>query len=141
MSGQTSKQSVVQPFGRLMTDGLIGGAIGAVINLVIYAIVINLAGPLMVVPQPGMALQPIPWFMVIVASVVPGLVAGLVLGGLQRLSASGTRIFLIIAGAFTLFSMIGPFVQAEGVVTISTLVVMHLVAAGAIVWALTMRNR
>ena len=99
-----------------------------------------LAGPIEVAQQPGAPIAPLQWFMIIVATMVPALLGALVLTGLQRFTGNGTRIFQIVAGVIALVSLFPAITQAGSTGSAVVLALLHLVAAGAIVWALTLRQ-
>lgn len=123
-----------------LKNGLIGGVLAAAISLVLFFIGNALVGPIEVALQPGAPVAPLPWFMIIGATLVPALVGALVLTGLQRFTGNGTRIFQIVAGVIALVSLFPAITQVGSTGAAVILALLHLVAAGSIVWALTMRR-
>ena len=122
-----------------LKNGLLGGGIAAVLSLVLFFIGDAVAGPIEVALQPGAPLAPLPWIAVVMATLVPAIVGALLLSGLQRTMANGTRIFQITAVVITLLSLFPAITQAGSTGAAVLLSLLHFVAAGAIVWALTLR--
>ena len=117
-----------------ITAGLTGGLIAAVINVIIYFI----AGPL-IAELPDGTVDRVGMPAVLAASIVPSIFAALLLWGLRRFTGNATRIFQIIAVVFVVLSFFSPFSAAETTATAVWLSLMHVVAGGAIIWALTLR--
>lgn len=117
-----------------ITAGLTGGLIAAAINLVIYFI----AGPL-IAELPDGTVDQITLPFVLTASVVPSIFAAIFLWGLHRFTGNATRIFQIVAVVFLVLSFFSPFSAAQTTATAIWLILMHIVAGAAIIWALTLR--
>jgi hypothetical protein len=124
--------------GRLLAVGLAGGALAAAVNTALL-----LAGKafgmafLAPIGPPGAPLQAIQPINVIMLCLVPGLVAALLLAGLVRFTRRPRPLFLSIAGAFLLLSLIPDWaLPMDGTATRALLTLMHLVAATLIVGAL-----
>ncbi len=118
--------------------GLRAAALATLVNVAIYALgkaLFNL--PFMVPMQAGAEPNPLPLFMVILMSVVPGVLAAGVLYGLNRFFRSGLRIFQAVAAVLALLSLGGPLSLPIDGGTIAALASMHLAAAGSIVGVLT----
>ncbi len=118
--------------------GLRAAALASVINMAIYALgkaLFNL--PFMVPMQAGAEPNPLPLFMIILMSAVPGLLAAGVLLGLNRLFRRGLRIFQAVAAVLALLSLGGPLSLPIDGGTIAALASMHLAAAVSIVGVLT----
>lgn len=140
----TTTASLVTGAGlsRLLIAGLIGGALAAAANTALL-----LAGKALGVAflaslgPPGSPLQAIQPFNVMMLCLVPALVAALLLAGLGRLTRRPRPIFLAVAGAFLLVSLIPDWaLPMDGLATRILLSLMHLVAATLIVGAL-LRDR
>ena len=123
-----------------LKNGLTGGGLAALSSLVLFFIGNAVAGPIEVAQQPGAPAMPLPWFMIIVATLLPGIVGALLLTGLQRFMGNGERIFQITALVVTLLSLFPALTQAGSTAASIILVLLHFVAAGAIVWALTLKD-
>jgi hypothetical protein len=124
--------------GRTILAGLIGGALAAAVNTALL-LAGNALGVACMAPlgPPGSPLQAIQPFNVIMLCLVPGLIAGLLLAGLGRLTRSPRPSFLAIAGAFLLLSLIPDWaLPMDSLATRILLSLMHLVAAALIVGAL-----
>ena len=123
------------PFAKSIQAGLIGGGIAAVINLIIYFIGQAINGGSLMMQQGGQGM-PLPIVMVILFSLVPGLIAGLLYALLGRFTANPKPIFLGVAAVVFIAFIFGPINAAVGAVTIWTLEIMHVVAALAIILSL-----
>jgi Family of unknown function (DUF6069) len=133
MTTQVQKQTT--SIGKFVQAGLVGGVIAAIINLVLYFLgnAIN-GGPMLVKPPGVTTIQGVPWFMVIVMSVLPGVIAGALYGLLARFTARPSTIFLVIAAIIFILFFINPLVAAQNVTTIIVLEIMHLVVAASVIW-------
>lgn len=124
--------------GSLLKQGLIGGAIAAVGNLIVYAIALGMGIPLRIPATPGAAdltaLSPVP---VVISSLIPAIGAALLLALLARFVARPRFIFLIVAGIFLALSFVPVLSLPVAASAQVTLGLMHIVAGAAIVWALT----
>ncbi len=114
--------------------GLIGGAIGGVLNVMLHAFAaFGLGDPM--AGDGGMGFMAIPIFMSFAASVGPGAVAALVYAALERVTSRPTAIFLPVSGAFLLVSLAGPLtMEGATTVTVWALSTMHVIAGVSIVW-------
>lgn len=124
--------------GRLLIAGLAGGALAAAVNTALLlagkTFGVGFMAPL---GPPGSPLQAIQPFNVIMLCLVPSLVAALLLAGLVRFTRRPRPIFLAIAGAALLISLIPDWtVLMDGLASRALLSLMHLVAATLIVGAL-----
>ena len=124
------------PITRALQIGVLGGLLAALGNLVVYAVSESLFDMNLVVPTgPGGELVPLTILNVAVTSVIPGLVAGLLLYFLSRVSSEPLQIFGGIALSILLFSFTLPLgAPAIPFDVRAALAVMHVVAAGAITW-------
>ena len=121
--------------------GLIGGLIAAVINAVIYVAAQSLnGGPLLVQTPQAPTPQPLPLFAVLLFSVVPGLLAGVVYWVLARSTRTPARWFLILAVVVFGLFLYGPLGAASGAVAVWALELMHVGAAVPVVWVLLSRR-
>ncbi len=122
-------------FARVARAALIGGAVAAVVNAALYAAA-RAAGWLtdaMLVETPQ-GTQPITLGAVVMSSLLPALVAGLLFFGLSRLGRRGVVAFSVVAGIGLLVSML-PIVTILATQPLSlrlTLAAMHVVAWAAI---------
>ncbi|HEU5101110.1 MAG TPA: DUF6069 family protein [Roseiflexaceae bacterium] len=123
--------------GRLWWASLLAGLGAAVVNVVVYYIV-SAAGA---IPQtvliPGMNL-PVTVFPVILNSIVPAILAGIVLALLNRFTRRPVRIFRIVAAILLVLSFANPLtIPGAPLSMILALDFMHIVAAAIIVGVLT----
>ena len=125
--------------GTNLKNGLVGGLVAAVLALILYFVGAAIVGPLEVAQQPGAPIAPLPWFMVVVMSIVPALAAALLLTALQRFTASASRIFLVAAAAVFLFMLFPALTQAATTGISVVLVLLHIAVAIPVVWALLQR--
>lgn len=80
----------------------------------------------------------VPWFMVVLMSVLPILLGTAVYWLLRRIVPSqATLIFVIGVALLALLSIISPITQGEGVAEQVLLSAMHLVAGGSLIWFTT----
>lgn len=125
------------PLGQGLWAGLIGGVLAAILN--VFALLLGqvLNGSSIEVMRPGTA-EPmaLPLFAVLLFSLVPGLIAGLLYALLSRYSSRPWRWLLTVSLIGLALMGIAPFGAAQGVVALWTLEFMHLLAAGAILWAI-----
>ncbi|HXF64378.1 MAG TPA: DUF6069 family protein [Caldilineaceae bacterium] len=118
--------------------GLTGGLVGAAINLIVLWIAQSLmGGPLEITMPPTNTLAPLPWWQVVIATLVPAAGATVLYWLLLRFVPGATPIFWIAGLLFLLLSFFGPLglPVAAGVKT--TLVIMHIVAGLSILTFLT----
>lgn len=132
----------VAPISKLLQAGLIGGVIGAVGSFIVYLIGGAMGIPFQILPPGTTELAPLPVPMIAIANIVPALIAAGVLALLARFVSQPVRPFQIISVVILVLSFASPFAQPAEVTmgTKLALNLMHIVAAGAIVWALTMRE-
>lgn len=121
---------------RLPLATLIGAASGVIANLIVYTAAraggFEFRAPVPPTNEP----TPLPMVAVVVATVIPAIGAAFVLALLNRFTARPLRVFLIIAAAVLLVSFAGPFTLPISFGEQMILNLMHIIAAGAIVWAL-----
>jgi hypothetical protein len=123
-------QTMISTQNRTVMGVVVAAVLASIGNLLVYFIAgasnVVLAVPL----PPDNALMPIPFFMVIVASVMPTIGAGVLLWGLKRFSPRGRTIFTVIAIGFLLLSFIPLIAMPQEVATATRLALgaMHLVA-------------
>ena len=121
---------------KLAIDGILAGLIAGVINVIIYFVAKSMGGISDAVLLPGG--DPLMLVPVILSSVLPGLLAGLLLFGIFKFFSNPVRIFSITACIFLVVSMAGPLVT-PGLPTGMriTLSLMHLAAGSVIIFYLT----
>jgi hypothetical protein len=124
---QASRSST--SFGALVVQGLLGGALAAVVNVAVLfgakAVGVTLEGEF----QPGVS-SVLPLAPVVISSLVPALPSALVAWLLQKYTAAGARNFAVVAVVFTLVSFFGPVaVAGASVGTKVAMNLMHVVAA------------
>lgn len=134
-------QRVATP--KLLPAALIGGGLGALVNVVLFFVLTPLLGasPIMVQPTPDMAAIELTFVPVIIASLLPAFVAAGLLWLLGRFTAQPYTIFRIVAVVGLVLSF-GPFAaslfSAQQIVVLG---LMHVVAAITIAGALDQRTR
>jgi len=128
-------------FGSIFKAALIASLIAAVANVLLHFIGGALVGGIDVLTPEGGAYRPLPFVFVIIASVVPMLIAGVGLWIAKRFLPYGVRIFQGVAVLVTLLSLAGPF--SNQVATLGAgivLALMHFVEGGVMIWYLTLRG-
>lgn len=134
---QTASANANRPWWQL---GLAAGIIAAAINVIIFFIYNAAAStPIQIQAIGGAGIQELPVFMVIVMSLVPALLAGLVAAGIRRWRGEfAATWFIAISVILTVLSLASPF-TLPGTIAMSaklTLAVMHIVAAVVIIVAM-----
>jgi hypothetical protein len=126
-------------FGKLLWVAPLGGLAATAANLIVYGLVtLGLGWPLvMPISGPTSPAVPLPMSMVVFASFVPALAAGILLAVLGKVARQPVRWFVVIAGAALLFSLGGPLSLPVDAATKLALVPMHLIAALAITGTLS----
>lgn len=139
----TVNPSARTSLGHTLLAGLAGGALAATANTALFLIG-KAAGVAFLAPVNGpaaplVALQP---FNVIMLSLLPALVAALLLAGLARFTQRPQAIFLVIAAIVLLVSLVPDWaLPLDSLATRILLSLMHLVAAMLIVGALLRSRR
>lgn len=124
-------------FSGALAAGLAGGLIAAALNAVIFFAAQSLnGGPLVVAGSP----EPLPLVPVLLFSVLPGLVAGLLYWTLARFTRRPARWFLLVSALVLVGFFFGPLTSASGAVAVWALELMHLGAAVPIIGALLRRG-
>lgn len=128
---------------KLLTAAAIAGAVGAIINLIIFFVLpavfnVSLRIPLM---GPGSEIVDLPFFMVIMASILPAFGGAAVFWGLSKFTAQPVRIFRIIAVVFGGFSLIMPFSMGIGTTQAIILDLMHIVVAVSVTYFITTQGK
>jgi Family of unknown function (DUF6069) len=127
---------------RLLPLALTGGAIGAIINIVVFFIApVIIGGAVQVATPPTNAVQDLPIFPVVMASLVPAFVGAGVLWLLNRFTSAPVRLFQILGAVIAVLSLVGPFGLPINLGSKITLCIMHLVAATSIVLVLSRAKR
>jgi len=127
----------------LWISGLLSGAIALIGVLVLFGIARLLDVPLQVAGgPPGQSpLIPMAVRQIFVALLIPALAATVLYALLRRIfKGRANRIFQVVALIALLLSFGGPLSLAVSAVNKIFLVLMHLVTAAAIVWALVLRK-
>jgi len=129
-------------FGSVLKAVLIGGVVAAVANSILWVLASVLNIPLIVMSgPPGTAAPPgpLPLALVIIVSLLPAVIGGLLYFVLNKVSVKGSMIFLIIAVVVLFLSFLSPFAQPMGIVGQLVLVLMHIIAAATITGSLLTR--
>ena len=130
----TSAQPTIN-FSSALVAGLTGGIIAAIVNALIYFAAQSVNGGPLIVQAAGSP-QPLSLVAVLLFSIVPGLVAGVLYWALARFTRRPARWFLSFSGLVFVFFLFGPLTSASGAVAVWALELMHAGAAVPIVWAL-----
>ena len=119
----------------LLKQGFLAGVIAAIVNVFIYFIAKASGGVSNTVLLPGG--KPLGIAPVIFSSVIPAILAALLLFTLGKFTSDPIRIVTIIAAIVLLVSFGGPFgIPGLPFGTRFTLALMHLVAGGVIIYFL-----
>ena len=137
MTTTASPQPTVTFRGALIA-GLTGGLTAALLNAIIFFVAQSLNGGPLIVAAGGPP-QPLSLVAVLLFSVLPGLVAGLIYWALARFTRRPARWFLILSALVLVGFFFGPLGAASGVVVVWALELMHFGTAVPVVWALLRR--
>ncbi len=133
----TSKLS----FKQIITAGLTAAVVAAVINAILFFVFHSL-GTITddIFVQPNQPLTIVP---VIMASIVPSIVASLVFFLMEKYTNNGFRVFSIISILFMLASLAGPFMGIKGITTGYALVLcaMHIVVTVCLLYFFSRANK
>ena len=127
---------------RLVWVGPLAAVVAGAANLVVFAVEKAALGISFILAlQPGAAATPLPAAMVFVESVIPALVAAVLLALLVKFTARPVLIFQIISAVFLLVSFVTPLAVPADTLTKLGLISLHIVAAVVIVNLLTTLTR
>jgi len=138
----TQSQQVV-PLSKLWWVGGVA-AVGSAIANLIFLFIARATGTSYVMLGPGSTSpEPLPEFLVVVSSVIPAIVATILLALLGRFTSKPIRIFPIVAIIVLLISLSGPFTQPSEVAvsTKTGLAIMHLISGVVTIGVLTSLGR
>lgn len=125
---------------RLWQAGVLGAAVAAVLNAVIY-VTARALGTSFVVQPPNRDPSEVSIGAVILITILPLLAATLVYGMLRRLTRRAFRMFIVLAAVVFLVMLIPPLGAARELSTAVALTLMHAVATAAILGALALFER
>lgn len=121
---------------KLLKSGLIAGLVAAAINVILYFIAksLGIINDAILLPT-GTPLLLLP---VIISSILPGIVAALVLWGIAKKSENPFKIFKFAGVLFLLLSLIGPVAMPNLAIEFKiVLSLMHIIAGGFIIYFLS----
>ena len=123
-------------YNKLPQAALIGAVFGAIANVIILNVGRAFGTPFMLEsPQSGM-IEPLPAFIVVIASIAPAIAAAVLLGLLPRFTKRPFTAFWIISAVALWLSTYGPSgTPTDGEATVMGLNLMHMMSAAAIVGA------
>jgi len=138
-NNKTTYQGGKAGAGWLITRGLAAGVLALAANLLVYLRAPALFNFSLAIPVmgPGSPIMPLPFTMVVFATVVPTIGATILLAVLSRFTTSAVTIFRIIAVVFLLLSFAVPFSLPVPLLVRATLASMHVITAAAVVIMLT----
>jgi hypothetical protein len=125
---------------RLWQAGLLAAVIAAVLNVAVY-LAARALGISFLVEPPNQDPTEVQVAGVIILTVVPLLIATLLYGALRRLTRQAFRVFLILAVVVFLLLLFPPFASARDFSTAVALILMHVIAAAAVIIALALFER
>ncbi len=139
MSSKTNSTRI-SSIGTILFNALIAGVIAAVINVIIFFIGRGVVGGIDFDMNMTGEFAPMPFFVPIVASLLPMLLAGIGLWIARRFIPRGNLVFIIVAAILVLLSLATPFngqiaTQSASIV----LLVMHLVVGALMTGYLAQR--
>jgi hypothetical protein len=110
--------------------GLLAGLVASVANLIVFFVAQALGAPFLVpMGGPGAPTLPLPFAAVVATSTIPGLGAAVLYWALGRFTGGrATTIFVAVAVAFGLLSLVGPLTLPIDLFTRLSLALMHIVA-------------
>lgn len=127
-------------FGSIMLNALIAGVIAAVINVIIFFIGGAVVGGIGVDMNGTGTFGSMPFFLPIILSLLPMLVAGVGLWIARRFIPKGNQVFVIGTAILVLLSLGGPFSgQIATTSAAIVLAVMHLVVGALMIGYLARR--
>ena len=127
-------------FGSILLNALIAGVIAAVINVIIFFIGGAMVGGIEVDMNGTGTFAPMPFFLPIILSLLPTLVAGVGLWIARRFIPRGNQVFVIGTAILVLLSLGGPFSGQIATTSASiVLAVMHLVVGALMIGYLARR--
>ena len=113
----------------------LAGAIAAVLNTVLFFIgsAINLIDSSVMIPGANAPLSVVP---IIASSIIPSILAGAVLAGMNYFLSKPWRVFTIVAAVLLVLSFANPFMGIPGIPMGMGiwLDIMHVVVAGSVVY-------
>jgi Family of unknown function (DUF6069) len=122
----------------IITAALIAGGITAASNIAAYLIARAINVPMQVTLGPGSSeLQSLPWFAVILASIIPAFAAAIALVVLRRFSPRADLILQVVTAVIVIASLGGPLRQPTDDATKFVLNLMHVLSGGIIAYGLT----
>ncbi len=119
----------------LLKSGITAGLVAAAINSILYFISkgLGIINDAVLLPN-GTPLLLVP---VVISSILPGIVAALVLWGIAKKADNPARIFTFVGGLFLLLSLIGPVAMPNLTIGFKiVLSLMHLIAGSFIIYFL-----
>ena len=136
----TTNPAQTTTISSIMQNALIAGVIAGVINVIIFFLGGTLVGGIEFDMNMTGEFAPMPFFMPIVASLLPSLLAGIGLWVARRFIPRGNMVFIIGTAILTLLSLAGPFngqiaTQGASIVLAS----MHLVVGAVLMGYLAQR--
>jgi len=142
MTTLNQSQSQNQTTNPLFLSGLLGWVTALAGSLIIAGVAALLGIQLEIAAPPDMQTAvPLTLTPILFATLVPSIGATIIFGLLTRFAGKNAiRIFQIIAVVFMLLSLGGPFGLPVALSVKLSLAAMHVVAGGALIWALTLRK-
>lgn len=120
----------------LLNSGLIAGMIVAAINVIIYTLFkrLGIINNEILLPN-GKPLLLLP---VVISSILPAIVAAVVLWGISKKSANPVKVFTFVGVLLLLFSLIGPVAMPNLTIGFKiALLLMHVIASSVIIYILS----
>lgn len=120
-------------FGKILIYSLIAGAASAVINSILFFIgkALGAFPDTLLIPNQNQPFTVLPF---IFSSILPSLVAGLVMGIINHFSKTPKKIFNIIAIVLVVLSFYSPFtIPGISIIAVVLFNVMHLVVAASLI--------
>ena len=127
----------------LWRAGAIAAVAASIANLVVYFLAPRLFNFSLEIPLmgPGSEIQPLPFFMVIFATIAATIGATILLAALNRFTARPVTIFRVIAVVLLVLSFGAPFSLPVPLNVQLTLLSMHIITAAVILYVLTVQAR
>ncbi len=130
MNTQETKTS----FGKILGLSLVAGLISTIINVILFFIgkAAGFFPDTVLIPNQN---APLNFVNFIISSIVPSLLAGLVMGLIYRFIKNSKKVFNIISIVLVIFSFANPFfIPAAPIMMAVMLNLMHLVVAGNLIY-------
>ena len=126
-----------QPLIMFLKAGVTGGLIATALNLILFYLARQLGALEFIVPQgPDRVLTPLTEWPIVFSSLIPAIIAAILLTILVKATRYAIPVFFTIAIVILIASFWMPITQAQATAEKVILSMMHIMTASAIMWQL-----